>query len=432
MKLFTTLILTLLASSLLVSADDSPRRRGRLVRVVRNRRGRGNKFGTRVAGVPQGAAPQNIQIEEVPAGTFSLAEVRSAGGSYGAPVVPASPTPVQAARGSYGAPEPVQAARGSYGGPEPVQAAAVRQPAPATAQSARGSYGAPEPVQPAAISQPAPAPTQSARGSYGAPEPAQTFAIRQPAPAPAQPARGSYGAPQPAQVAQPAPAPAQRANEAYGAPRPVASVITRAEPARQAYGAPQAAEQIDASDAVSVQAARSGYGSPAAPQQRSNSVASEYTQSRAQPAQKSFSGAQVAAGSSQSVVRQSTEKPVAILRSSYNAPGTEGFERSYDFSFESENGIVQESSGELRTVNNTEVMVMRGSYSYTGNDGRDYLVSWVADENGYRAEADFLPLAPEIPFPEQAEAVAAQIRFAQEERTAESASQGRLAQATYE
>eukprot|EP00095_Tigriopus_kingsejongensis_P011769 snap_masked-scaffold119_size336447-processed-gene-0.2 protein:Tk11769 transcript:snap_masked-scaffold119_size336447-processed-gene-0.2-mRNA-1 annotation:"---NA---" len=106
-------------------------------------------------------------------------------------------------------------------------------------------------------------------------------------------------------------------------------------------------------------------------------------------------------------------QPIAIVRSVYNAPSAES--QNYDFSFETENGIQQEASGEMKTVDNVEVMVMRGSYTYIDADGQDVTVSWVADENGYRAESAILPIAPEIPFPEQAEAVAAQIRFAQQE-----------------
>eukprot|EP00095_Tigriopus_kingsejongensis_P001250 maker-scaffold850_size89018-snap-gene-0.20 protein:Tk01250 transcript:maker-scaffold850_size89018-snap-gene-0.20-mRNA-1 annotation:"endocuticle structural glycoprotein bd-2" len=113
-------------------------------------------------------------------------------------------------------------------------------------------------------------------------------------------------------------------------------------------------------------------------------------------------------------------EPIAIVRSVYNAPSAES--QNYDFSFETENGIQQEASGEMKLIDNAEVMVMRGSYTYIDADGQDVTVSWVADENGYRAESAILPIAPEIPFPEQAEAVAAQIRFAQQEEQQAAAS----------
>ncbi|TRY79924.1 hypothetical protein TCAL_05787 [Tigriopus californicus] len=107
-------------------------------------------------------------------------------------------------------------------------------------------------------------------------------------------------------------------------------------------------------------------------------------------------------------------KPIAIVRSVFNGPT--GDKPDFDFSYETENGIKQEATGTMKDIDGTEVMVMRGSYSYIDENGDDVLVSWVADEMGFRAESESLPIAPEIPFPDQAEAVAAQIRFAQEER----------------
>ena len=64
----------------------------------------------------------------------------------------------------------------------------------------------------------------------------------------------------------------------------------------------------------------------------------------------------------------------------------------------------------LRTVGDATFIVMRGSYSYIGADGLSYVVDWEADENGYRASAPHLPKSVEIPFPEQAAAVEAQLR----------------------
>ena len=70
----------------------------------------------------------------------------------------------------------------------------------------------------------------------------------------------------------------------------------------------------------------------------------------------------------------------------------------------------------MKKVGDTEVVVMRGSYEYLGPDGQTYVVNWVADENGFRPEASHIPKPVEIPFPEQKEAVDAQIRFANEQR----------------
>eukprot|EP00095_Tigriopus_kingsejongensis_P011777 maker-scaffold119_size336447-snap-gene-1.12 protein:Tk11777 transcript:maker-scaffold119_size336447-snap-gene-1.12-mRNA-1 annotation:"pupal cuticle protein 20 precursor" len=103
-------------------------------------------------------------------------------------------------------------------------------------------------------------------------------------------------------------------------------------------------------------------------------------------------------------------QPIAILSSNYNTPTADS--PNFDYAFATENGIQQQVEGQLKRIDNDDVMVMKGSYSYTDVDGREVVVSWYADETGYHPESDILPVAPAIPFPEQAEAVAAQIRFA--------------------
>jgi hypothetical protein len=67
-------------------------------------------------------------------------------------------------------------------------------------------------------------------------------------------------------------------------------------------------------------------------------------------------------------------------------------------SFESEDGVRKEETGKPQLADPTDpekgiVTVMRGSYSYTDPDGRLISVTWVADENGFRATGDHLPVA---------------------------------------
>jgi len=47
---------------------------------------------------------------------------------------------------------------------------------------------------------------------------------------------------------------------------------------------------------------------------------------------------------------------------------------------------------------------VRGSYSHTDVEGNTYTVTYVADENGYRAEGGHLPVAPQVPVVVEAEA----------------------------
>lgn len=116
-------------------------------------------------------------------------------------------------------------------------------------------------------------------------------------------------------------------------------------------------------------------------------------------------------------------KPIAIVRSQYNPPAATSV---FDYSFESENGIKQEAVGTMKVVDDNEVSVMKGSYSYIGADGESYQVDWYADETGFHASAPHLP-KPVVPnHAEVAAAVKAQIAFAAEEDAADAAS-GKLA-----
>ncbi|CAB4068387.1 unnamed protein product [Lepeophtheirus salmonis] len=109
---------------------------------------------------------------------------------------------------------------------------------------------------------------------------------------------------------------------------------------------------------------------------------------------------------------QSNRPNIKILSSSYNAPGTLDGSSNFDYAFESENGIRQQAVGKTKVVGDTEVVVMKGSYEYVGPDGQTYVVDWYADETGYHPSAPHLPKDVPIPYPEIADAVAAQISFA--------------------
>jgi len=76
----------------------------------------------------------------------------------------------------------------------------------------------------------------------------------------------------------------------------------------------------------------------------------------------------------------------------------------------------------MRTINDNQVYVMRGSYSFVGTDGQTYKVEWYADETGYHPSAPFLPKPVEPIHPEIAAAVRAQLEYAAQEEAAAAAS----------
>lgn len=52
-------------------------------------------------------------------------------------------------------------------------------------------------------------------------------------------------------------------------------------------------------------------------------------------------------------------------------------------------------SGQHVKVNDEESnLVIEGEYSYVGDDGRTYVVRYIADENGFRPLGDHLPKLP--------------------------------------
>lgn len=63
------------------------------------------------------------------------------------------------------------------------------------------------------------------------------------------------------------------------------------------------------------------------------------------------------------------------------------------FRYETGNGIKAQETG--RSQGDSEAV--QGAFSYTGPDGQQYSVSYVADENGFRAVGDHLPTPPPIP-----------------------------------
>lgn len=103
------------------------------------------------------------------------------------------------------------------------------------------------------------------------------------------------------------------------------------------------------------------------------------------------------------VVRRKKDSPYhpanEIKIVSHNKVVSQKEDKAYHFDFESENGITRTEDGFIKAVPDSKypAQVMSGSYSYTGPDGNVYTITYVADENGYRAEGSHLP----VPVPPQ-------------------------------
>ncbi|CAH0407745.1 unnamed protein product [Chilo suppressalis] len=66
------------------------------------------------------------------------------------------------------------------------------------------------------------------------------------------------------------------------------------------------------------------------------------------------------------------------------------FHNSFQYSYETSNGISAASNGELRKVDNADSLIVRGNYQYVSREGVPITVTYVADENGYQPQTGYL------------------------------------------
>ncbi|KAG6440628.1 larval cuticle protein LCP-17 [Manduca sexta] len=88
------------------------------------------------------------------------------------------------------------------------------------------------------------------------------------------------------------------------------------------------------------------------------------------------------------------EKSAQVVRSSFDSQP----EGSFKYGYETENGILLSAEGVLKNANSEyPAVAIEGGYKYTAPDGTPIEITYVADENGYRPQGNFLPISPPIP-----------------------------------
>lgn len=89
------------------------------------------------------------------------------------------------------------------------------------------------------------------------------------------------------------------------------------------------------------------------------------------------------------------DEPVPILRQSAEV----NHDGSYQWSYETGNGIAAEEKGFLKNagVPEQEAQSAQGQFQYTAPDGQVIQLSYTADENGFQPQGAHLPTPPPIP-----------------------------------
>ena len=60
-------------------------------------------------------------------------------------------------------------------------------------------------------------------------------------------------------------------------------------------------------------------------------------------------------------------------------------------------GSEAQAQGQLKNIGTEEeAIVVKGSYSFVADDGQQYTVNYVADENGFQPQGAHLPVAPVV------------------------------------
>ncbi|XP_022218625.2 larval cuticle protein 65Ag1-like [Drosophila obscura] len=67
---------------------------------------------------------------------------------------------------------------------------------------------------------------------------------------------------------------------------------------------------------------------------------------------------------------------------------------SYEYAVETSDGKSVSEKGHVEDLGSeAEAIVVRGSYSYIGDDGQTYSVNYIADKNGFQPQGAHIPVA---------------------------------------
>ncbi|ALC41595.1 Cpr49Ae, partial [Drosophila busckii] len=94
---------------------------------------------------------------------------------------------------------------------------------------------------------------------------------------------------------------------------------------------------------------------------------------------------------------QGAAEPIAIISQESNIEP----DGAYNYNYETANGIKAEETGTLKKAtspDNTDVIVVKGSFSYTSPEGELITLNYAADdEGGFQPTGSHLPTPPPIP-----------------------------------
>ncbi|CAH0627160.1 unnamed protein product [Chrysodeixis includens] len=90
---------------------------------------------------------------------------------------------------------------------------------------------------------------------------------------------------------------------------------------------------------------------------------------------------------------QPAAEPIPIVKDDSQING----DGSYQFAYETGNGISADAKGELKKVGDVDALVVTGEYSYPGDNGEQIQITYTADENGFHPQGALLPTPPPVP-----------------------------------